>query len=456
MASSKRKFEEYANTAAPSSQRGESATASSWKHRRTASGSDFSTYDISHALDMPIAPAPPAPVRQPLKVSQGQPTADLLSLLDFSTLDSTEDIVDRMGVVASELLHNYQIEVSAGEEAKKTERLDILELEFYLYKSGVHEDPFTHASAEQSQAGQWYFHRPPRRADDAGTAAVGPAGYRGGTRKGLDLTIGRPPPALTSRYFSTPSIYGGASASGPSSILRGGILIRSIRRGSDSKVISGPSLLVDELLRLSGACEITELVALNWDGDISAFEPQLPRALPRNAHPRLSTMSLVRAPAPRLASASAARPRIFRSPRIGLDISHPSVPPGPPVAALAHPRVAYVARAYRFFTRPHLLTANGRGQTFVGVHDALRAAAYCEDDAALVQELVRLTALKGSTAAKYLAALRAGVRSGQLAEWVGPKGKTVLSSVTAWLGMVGTLRRLQVASGPQAAGASHG
>ncbi|KAM5542463.1 hypothetical protein V8D89_003922 [Ganoderma adspersum] len=136
--------------------------------------------------------------------------------------------------------------------------------------------------------------------------------------------------------------------------------------------------------------------------------------------------------------------RVFRSPRIGLDISHPTIPSpsSSPAAALAHPRVTFIARPYRFFVSPYVLTANGRGQTFVGVHDALVARGHCTTDAEILGELVRLTGFKGPTTAKYLAELRDGLADGTLGEWTGPKGKSVTSSVMAWLRMIGTLRRL--------------
>ncbi|KAI9060006.1 hypothetical protein FKP32DRAFT_1668346 [Trametes sanguinea] len=433
------------------------------KHRRTASGSDFSTYDIKHALDMPpmadTGPPVPPPQPQPLPAvaaSQQEPhppqeepvpTQELSKLLDFSGLGSMKDITDRFGQLAAELLHNYDIEITRG---GKTELLELLELECYLFKTGSHEDPFTHASAEQSQSGRWYFHRPPRRSNDPSVAAASPSGYRGGTRKGLDLTIGKPPPERTSKFF--PQASGSASSGEASSppVLRGGILLRSIRRVSDGKVVSGPSLLVDEVLRVSGASEILELVAVNWDGDIAAFPPT-----PVVPASRLSTMWLRRRAAAAHPDGSAQRaradrPRIFRSPRIGLDISHPSVAPA---SAHTHPRVTFVALPYRFFVSPHLLTANGRGQTFLGVYDALQKAGYCESDEELVEELARLTGVKGPTAAKYLGALREGLGAGGssegLGEWIGPRGKAVLSSVTAWLTMMGTLRRLGIAAAPE-------
>ncbi|KAL1944364.1 hypothetical protein VTO73DRAFT_3549 [Trametes versicolor] len=425
----KRRHEDISSDSSPSA-----------KHRRTASGSDFSTYDIKYALDMPLPPAPHGPPPQPPQPPLPVPsrTADLPELLDFSALESQQDISARFELLASELLHNYRLEVT---HEKKIEHLEILELEFYLYKSGSHEDPFTHASAEQSQAGRWYFHRPPRRTNDPVPQGAAPMGYRGGTRKGMDITIGAPPPTVTSKYFLPANPGEASSSAAENAVLRGGVLLRSIRRASDSKVISGPSLLVDELLRLSGASEIAELVALHWDGDISALPPS-PNLIPS----RDSTMWLRRTPpAPPSVSSKPAPtpPRIFRSPRIGLDISHPSIAPP---TALTHPRVVYVARPYRFFTHPHLLTANGRGQTFLGVYDALEARGHCTNDEELLGELVRLTGVKGPTAKNYLAALRAGLGAGMLEEWIGPKGKKVLSSVTEWLKMAGTLRRLQAAA----------
>ncbi|OSC97919.1 hypothetical protein PYCCODRAFT_1471422 [Trametes coccinea BRFM310] len=425
------------------------------KHRRTASGSDFSTYDIRHALDMPptadTVPTVPLPQPPPAATSQEHPqeeavqTQDLAELLDFTQSSSISDISSRFEQLAIELLHNYDIEIT---RAGKTELLEILELECYLYKTGTHEDPFTHASAEQSQSGRWYFHRPPRRSNDPAIAAASPSGYRGGTRKGLDLTIGKPPPGRTSKFFPTAQGSASSGEAPGAAVLRGGILLRSIRRVSDSKVVSGPSLLVDEVLRVSGANEILELVAVNWDGDIAAFPPT--SLAPAS---RLSTMWLRRRaaahPDDSSQRASSEKPRIFRSPRIGLDISHPSVAPA---SAHTHPRVTFVALPYRFFVSPHLLTANGRGQTFLGVYDALLKAGYCESDEELVEELARLTGVKGPTAAKYLGALREGLEAGGgnegLKEWIGPKGKTVLSSVTAWLKMMGTLRRLGIATIP--------
>jgi hypothetical protein len=52
----------------------------------------------------------------------------------------------------------------------------LVEVEFYYHAEG-HPDPFTHRDPLQRECGRWYFHRT-RRA------------YRGGSFKGLDLTLG--------------------------------------------------------------------------------------------------------------------------------------------------------------------------------------------------------------------------------------------------------------------------
>ena len=57
----------------------------------------------------------------------------------------------------------------------------ILEVELYI-TSESHPDPFTHCNEVQKVCGMWYFHR-------SGTGG-GKTGYRGGSFKGLDISIG--------------------------------------------------------------------------------------------------------------------------------------------------------------------------------------------------------------------------------------------------------------------------
>lgn len=72
----------------------------------------------------------------------------LQRLLDFSSLANERDILHRFEDIADEILLRFRLVVN------KTE-LEILELEFYLWKDRVHEDPFTHGSEEQKVSGRW-------------------------------------------------------------------------------------------------------------------------------------------------------------------------------------------------------------------------------------------------------------------------------------------------------------
>ncbi|KAF8886942.1 hypothetical protein BD779DRAFT_541824 [Infundibulicybe gibba] len=110
---------------------------------------------------------------------EAHPPACLPELLDITT---ASDISARFTDIADELLKRSHLVF--GEVA-----FEFLEIEFYL-NSGRHKDPFTHGNEEQGVTGRWYFHR---------ASTSGTAGFRGGTRKGFDLTFG---PATKSRYFS--------------------------------------------------------------------------------------------------------------------------------------------------------------------------------------------------------------------------------------------------------------
>lgn len=97
----------------------------------------------------------------------------------------------------------------------------IAEVELY-YFGDRHRDPFAHRDPAQLEPGRWYFHK-------SGQS------YRGGSFKGLDLSLGRR------------GTWGGA-------------LIRSVR-GPDGALVSGPSLVVDHLLRLTGLPDVASLAA---------------------------------------------------------------------------------------------------------------------------------------------------------------------------------------------------
>ena len=141
-------------------------------------------------------------------------TLPLETLLDFDSLVSEDDICARFEALARALFFHYRIRIINPESENTTHHLELLEIEFYLIKPG-HADPYCHASGEQDVAGRWYVPSPPRfRLDFAselylryfhrvpkwgskhvsqGTVPtpIVAGEYRSGTRKGLDLTMGR-------------------------------------------------------------------------------------------------------------------------------------------------------------------------------------------------------------------------------------------------------------------------
>lgn len=257
-----------------------------------------------------------------------------------------------------------------------------------------------------------YFHRSPRRADTRapGLPVTAAGGYRGGTRKGLDLTVGGP------TVIQIPNA--------PVTI-RGGALLRTLRRRSDNKVICGPSLLVDEILRLSGAPTIDHLVNTTWNGDISALSPSPLRG---------TFMYLQRETQD---SSVGERPTVYRSPRIGLDLSNPDT-----TESITHPRVVFVGKSYRYFTHPELLAYKGRVQTFIGLHTMLREAkGYAEDSMELKKALRDMLGLGDQNISKYMADYRSGYQVGKLKSFVGRSGKGVCQSASEYLKMMGALRK---------------
>ncbi|KAI0797396.1 hypothetical protein BC629DRAFT_1285897 [Irpex lacteus] len=386
----------------------------------------------------------------------------LSRLLDLSSTTSPQGTLSRFSAIAKTLLHETRLQVTSalphhGEASSNSTtsvntEYELLEIEFYLWKADSHEDPFTHGSEEQRRSGRWYFHRAPTKATGASSSsgarsATAAGGYRGGTRKGLDLTFGSPsessPAVVSSRYFQAPQ-SGTKPAqsevkvlSSTSQDIRGGILLRTIRRISDEKVISGPSVLVDEILRASGASTIVELVNQKWAGDTTAWS----LSTTENTSTLQSSLRLIPVtPTPEQLNP----PHIYSSPRIGLDLSHSSIPlPSTPAGAaktLGYPRLTFISREYRFFVHPELLTANGRGHTFLGVYRSLTSESEKErSKGGLKERLVALTGLKANTVDKYLQEYLESVKDGRLSAFVVAKGKGAGSNPVSALRMFGTL-----------------
>ncbi|KAL1717374.1 hypothetical protein EV715DRAFT_203164 [Schizophyllum commune] len=317
-------------------------------------------------------------------------TRDLEALLDCSQLLTQSAISSRFDEIADALLHVYDL-VVCSDAAETCFRL--LEFEFYLHKPGCHEDPFVHRTAEQGELGKWYFHRAPGK---------GTTKYRGGTRKGLDLT------------------FGDADA-------YGGILLRSVQRLGSAEFISGPSLLVDKIVSLSGATDLVDLVENKWAGDTSASTPNGLFLRPRDD------------------TACTGHRELCRTPRVGLDLSTAS-------------RGEYVAKAYRYiasFDSP----LKSKAQTFAGaLYHCCYSSTQLEGgtpllasdiekglhDPGLTQCLVKLTALSSAVVMRYLKDYRSGFDKGSVKPFVGKKD--VAASPSSYLPMMGALHHSQLDS----------
>lgn len=475
------------------------------KKRRAQELDDDKNYVYAHSPKKPKGDLASVSPLDSGSIGPAPVTSDLEKLVNVADLSGApHHIVEQwFNSIAEAILCNHHLVVgstSPSDGTKSESAYEVLELEFYLWMEGSHRDPFTHGSEEQRISGQWYFHRAPQFSMDSHRNMTSGTMYRSGSRKGLDLTIGRPlsensvseadNTASMSRFFPTgglpeltttkngPSnatplndIPNPISASKPD--IRGGILLRSLRRISDGKVICGPSLLVDEILQSSNSDSIPDLVTSKWNGDINAFrseggptflcfrprsdghESSLPQAVPQNA-----TQDQKGAQSP-----GALPPTVYSSPRIGLDLSHPGT-----TVSKDHPRLLFLSKRYRFFTHPELLE-KGRPQTFIGIlhfclrnghtlratagknggtidtffgksgHSSRPSGSRTGPDGKLRSEVMKIMCVKEATVEKYFTEYFAGLDKGVMKLYIGAAGKGASTSPATYLRMVGALER---------------
>jgi hypothetical protein len=181
--------------------------------------------------------------------------------------------------LAGRLLNACDLVVAGG-------RYRLAEVEMY-YHGRPHPDPFAHRDPLQLENARWYFHRTGGR-------------YRGGSFKGLDLTLGD-----GTAHF--------------------GILVRSIAGPDGPRLIDGPSRVVDHLLARTGAKDVAALDAM---------------IAGRGVWDAASPLAVVEAEGPRDAA-------VFRCPRVGLSLKRAQGVPDAP---------KFVGRPYRFLTEPRAIT----------------------------------------------------------------------------------------------------
>jgi len=99
----------------------------------------------------------PSTVQDSGELDVGAKLSALRDILDFSGVDTEEEISRRFERISTALLHEFRL-VVRRDNATDVE-FDILEAEFYLQMGGCHEDPFTHGSEEQRVSGRWYVRK---------------------------------------------------------------------------------------------------------------------------------------------------------------------------------------------------------------------------------------------------------------------------------------------------------
>lgn len=173
----------------------------------------------------------------------------------------------------------------------------LLEVEAYYYGPG-HPDPYTHRDPLQQQPGRWYFHR--RHGH-----------YRGGTFKGLDLTLGD-----GSAYY--------------------GLLLRALEP-AEGGIVDGPCRVVDYLLARGG-----------W-GSVASLDAVIAgRTVADSSSPLYLRSAAVPCIAP-----------VYATARVGLSWSKAQTDPA---------AWAYVGRRYRFLTQPRAIRP-GKPQTVVALYE---------------------------------------------------------------------------------------
>lgn len=93
----------------------------------------------------------------------------LSRLLSFGDISTSEHTLSRFAAIADILLREVHLQVTSSppvatsssngrSDIYVTTTYELLEVEFYLWKAGSHEDPFTHGSEEQRHSGRWYVY----------------------------------------------------------------------------------------------------------------------------------------------------------------------------------------------------------------------------------------------------------------------------------------------------------
>ncbi|KAI9496526.1 hypothetical protein BDB00DRAFT_785602 [Zychaea mexicana] len=290
---------------------------------------------------------------------EGNPIA---TLFDLPLSDSTSAEVTRthyeghLGRIARSMLEDYDL-VMGGK------RYTMLEVEAYLTAPNHgHADPYCHGHPRQKRAGYWFFHM-------AGMSDS----FRGGSRKGVDITVGNPD------HDSA-----------------GGMLIRAVLNQSTGSVIEGPSLLVDEILRVCKHKDLKSLTKAPWSGQCWSDK---------------SLFYLEKKPSP--TKRQKVERKVYSSCRVGLGLGNrlPSI----------EARLLFVGRPYRFVMQPWLLK-KGRIWTVFGMFEQSMTN----------EEIVELTKVKEGLLPKYKSEYDAGEEAPEDTIRECLNGKDIVSGSANW------------------------
>ncbi|KAJ3123507.1 hypothetical protein HK098_001854 [Nowakowskiella sp. JEL0407] len=310
-----------------------------------------------------------------------------LNISKLSQCTSTKEFYTEISNIANDLLNNRLLKISID---GKFHFYRLTEVEAYLNTSDFsHKDPFCHCKEEQRENTQWYFHRQGNAMDS----------YRGGTRKGLDITFGSPvtitnmipndtePPlqVITTKQF------------------HGGFLIRSIQPSS-GRMIEGPCLVVDEILSKFGKDSIKELVSGPLNGSIDATKGPLKLELINNV-----SVDNVKDTLDPVGFLSDTR-SVYTGPRVGLAIAK--------TYQDVEQRLSFIALHYRYFVFPKL-QKKGYTQLLTGLLvnsylDGAEESPEWDVDKCLKKtgEIIGLTGAKKNKISSFITEFASGVSFG--------------------------------------------
>jgi hypothetical protein len=222
--------------------------------------------------------------------------------------------------------------------------------------------------------------------------------------------------------------------------IRGGILLRTIRREEDKVVVCGPSLLVDEILKQSGTDSLTELVQLRWFNDSCAFREPLPEASGEGDKPSPAATRTTRLYVEPYKPKSTTFATVYTSPRIGLELSN---------TRNQEDRIKFVDQPYRFFIDPAAFKDKGRAQTFVGLLRHFKANSKKNEPPfnQYISKIEGVSAIPTKVATRLLACYTEGWKNAQennsksLGEFLGQNGKGVCQVPDKIVKMMGALEK---------------